>query len=70
MAYHDDLLAHSLALVHTQPQSELTLRRAVSSAYYAVFHLLIFGDCPLGQPRAENYTGARLRPQSDEIGLQ
>ena len=42
MAYHDDLLAHALALVHRQPQSELVLRRAVSAAYYAVFHLLIF----------------------------
>ena len=41
MAYHDDLLAHALSLVHVQPQSELTLRRAVSAAYYSVFHLLI-----------------------------
>jgi hypothetical protein len=42
MAYHDDLLAHALGLVHARPQSELCLRRAVSAAYYAVFHLLIF----------------------------
>ena len=42
MGYHDELLAHALALVHAQPQSELALRRAVSAAYYAVFHLLIF----------------------------
>ena len=42
MAYHDDLLQHALALVHTRPHSEMTLRRAVSAAYYAVFHLLIF----------------------------
>lgn len=42
MAYHDDLLAHALTLVHMHPRSELTLRRAVSAAYYAVFHLLIF----------------------------
>lgn len=42
MAYHDELLAHALALVRTQPQSELNSRRAVSAAYYAVFHLLIF----------------------------
>ena len=42
MAYHDDLLAHALALVHEQPPSQLTLRKAVSAAYYAVFHLLIF----------------------------
>ncbi len=41
MAYHDDLLTHALELVHTSPPTQLTLRRAVSSAYYAVFHLLI-----------------------------
>src|SRR4051812_32010922 len=42
MAYHDDLLAHALGLLHPQPQSELPLRRAVPAAYYAVSHLLIF----------------------------
>ena len=33
MAYHDDLMAHALALVHAQPQSQLTLRRAVSAQF-------------------------------------
>src|SRR5260370_7667795 len=41
MAYHDDLLAQALQLVHVSPPSQLSLRRAVSSAYYAVFHFLI-----------------------------
>jgi hypothetical protein len=41
MSYHDELLAHALLLIHTSPPSQLTLRRAVSTAYYAVFHLLI-----------------------------
>src|SRR5258708_32519171 len=41
MAYHDDLLAQALQLVHVSPSSQLTLRRAVSAAYYAVFHFLI-----------------------------
>ncbi len=41
MAYHDDLLAHALEFVHTSPTTQLTLRRAVSGAYYAVFHFLI-----------------------------
>ncbi len=41
MAFHDELLAHSLELVHISPPTQLTLRRAVSAAYYAVFHLLI-----------------------------
>ena len=41
MAYHDDLLRQALQLVHVTPPSQLTLRRAVSAAYYAVFHFLI-----------------------------
>lgn len=41
MAYHDDLLAQALELVHSAQPSQATLRRAVSTAYYAVFHLLI-----------------------------
>jgi hypothetical protein len=41
MAYHDDLLAQALQLVRASPPSQLTLRRAVSAAYYAVFHFLI-----------------------------
>ena len=43
MAYHDDLLAQATHLVHldrTRPR-QVNLRRAISSAYYAVFHLLI-----------------------------
>jgi hypothetical protein len=42
MAYHDELMAHALNLIHFSPPSEMSLRRAVSAAYYAVFHLLIF----------------------------
>ena len=41
MAYHDDLLIQALLLVHTAPPTQATLRRAVSAAYYAVFHFLI-----------------------------
>jgi hypothetical protein len=41
MAYHDDLLSQALQLVHAAPSTQASLRRAVSSAYYAVFHLLI-----------------------------
>ncbi len=41
MAYHDDLLrlASDLSLKHGATQAEL--RRAVSTAYYALFHLLV-----------------------------
>lgn len=41
MAYHDDLLWQALQLVHVTPSTQLSLRRAVSAAYYAVFHFLI-----------------------------
>ena len=48
MALHDDLLihAHMLAMVDIgqhaiQAPLQVNLRRAISSAYYAVFHLLI-----------------------------
>jgi uncharacterized protein (UPF0332 family) len=43
VAYHDDLLEQALSLVHKEPRNprQASLRRAVSSAYYALFHLLI-----------------------------
>jgi uncharacterized protein (UPF0332 family) len=43
VAYHDDLLAQALGLVHREPKNpkQASLRRAVSTAYYALFHLLI-----------------------------
>ena len=50
MAYHDELMAHALNLIHFSPPSEMSRRRAVSAAYYAVFHLLIFAvNAALGQ---------------------
>jgi uncharacterized protein (UPF0332 family) len=43
VAYHDDLLAQAFSLVHKEPRNpkQASLRRAVSSAYYALFHLLV-----------------------------
>jgi hypothetical protein len=43
MAFHDDLLGQALQLVHENPANpkQASLRRSVSTAYYAVFHLLI-----------------------------
>lgn len=43
MAYHDDLLQQALDLIHKEPRrpKQASLRRAVSTAYYALFHLLI-----------------------------
>src|ERR1022692_4150586 len=43
MALHDDLLDQAIQLVHKEPKNpkQASLRRAVSTAYYALFHLLI-----------------------------
>jgi hypothetical protein len=42
MAYHDDLLNLAFDLVVKDPDpTQAELRRAVSTAYYALFHLLI-----------------------------
>jgi uncharacterized protein (UPF0332 family) len=43
MPYHDDLLQQALDLVHKNPArpTPADLRRSVSAAYYALFHLLI-----------------------------
>jgi hypothetical protein len=54
MAYQDDLLIQALELVHFSPPSQLTLRRAVSAAYYAVFHFLI-------SEATSNWSNASLR---------
>jgi uncharacterized protein (UPF0332 family) len=43
MAYHDDLLDQSDHLARRDPRrpKQANLRRAVSTAYYALFHLLV-----------------------------
>ncbi len=43
MALHDDLLAQADGLAHAEEKKpkQASLRRAVSAAYYALFHLLI-----------------------------
>jgi len=43
MSYHDELLYQALDLVHKNPAAptQADLRRGVSAAYYALFHLLI-----------------------------
>ncbi len=42
MSLHDDLLEHASRLATLDPRrpKQVTLRRAVSAAYYALFHLL------------------------------
>src|SRR3954462_13585876 len=41
MVYHEELLQHATELLLKGDPSQADLRRAVSSAYYALFHLLI-----------------------------
>ena len=41
MAYHEDLLQQASDLVHKRNLNQADLRRSVSTAYYALFHLLI-----------------------------
>ena len=45
MSYSGELLnaAHSISLI--EPEGAATLRRAVSTAYYALFHFLIESAC-------------------------
>lgn len=49
-------MEQALVLVHTEPPTQASLRRAVSTAYYAVFHLLI-------AEAVANWSNAALRSQ-------
>ena len=42
MAYHHELLEQANELARKNNPNQADLRRSVSSAYYALFHLLIF----------------------------
>jgi hypothetical protein len=73
VAYHDDLLAQSLQLVRTSPSSQLTLRRAVSAGYYAVFHFLIseatanWNNAPLRTALGRAYDHGIMKTASNRI---
>ncbi len=41
MAYHDDLLRLASDVIERDAATQAELRRAVSTAYYALFHLLV-----------------------------
>lgn len=61
MALHDDLLeqAHHLASREPRKPRQASLRRAVSSAYYALYHLLVHeAALKIGPPKP---TGLRHR---------
>ena len=73
MAYHDDLLSQALHLVHTAPSTQASLRRAVSSAYYAVFHSLIaeatsnWNNAPLRAALGRGYDHGTMRTASNRL---
>ncbi len=73
MAYHDDLLNQALTLVHDSSSTQASLRRAVSSAYYAVFHLLIaeavsnWSNVTLRAALGRAYDHGLMRAASDRI---
>ena len=55
MAYHNDLLSNAKDVLVFKPENQATLRHAVSTAYYSIFHLLIFESCQLwGSPEHRN----------------
>jgi uncharacterized protein (UPF0332 family) len=56
MAYPRDLLPAAWVISRSAPEDQALLRRAVSTAYYAVFHLLIEDACANWA-----YTGQRSR---------
>jgi uncharacterized protein (UPF0332 family) len=62
MAFHEDLLeqAQHLARRERQRPRQASLRRAVSTAYYALFHLLISETTKNWKRRAERNTLARM----------
>jgi hypothetical protein len=45
LSYSQELLASARALRGVRPETQATLRRAISTAYYALFHLLIEEAC-------------------------
>jgi hypothetical protein len=73
MAYHNDLLAQALQLIRVPQPSQLTLRRAVSAAYYAVFHYLIaeatsnWSNAPLRTALGRAYDHGTMKTASNRI---
>ena len=74
MAYPDDLLqlAREIATLHPNEAHQPSLRRALSTAYYALFHLLISdaviscGDPQLRAVLSRMFDHGALRHASDE----
>lgn len=61
---HDELMAHAAALVRPKRSSEVQLRRAISAAYYSVFHGLLW-DCTEGFDSAQRAVIVRWYSHSE-----
>lgn len=63
MAYHDDLITHAIFLsqlnLPDEPQ-QVDLRRAVSAAYYSVFHLLTTEAAQNWKHQSQRHRFARI----------
>ena len=72
MALADQLLKQAVLLVLKEPKhpTEASLRRAVSTAYYVVFHLLIEEACSnWARKDVRDYLSESLRSWDDEEGI-
>jgi uncharacterized protein (UPF0332 family) len=63
MAYHDDLLQHAILLSELSLPDEpnqVHLRRAVSAAYYSLFHLLTMEAAQNWKHQSQRHRFARM----------
>jgi uncharacterized protein (UPF0332 family) len=76
MGYPQDLLDAAAGLLAAKPSTEATARRAISTGYYALFHLLIEETCslwnlPSQRPRlSRQFDHKRMRDASAEFSRQ
>ena len=63
MAFHDDLLSQATYLANSDKgkPKQVNLRRAVSAAYYAIFHLLVTEGAGLAGSKLSAMGRTRLR---------
>ena len=72
MGYPRDLLDASIELYRVEPVTQATLRRSVSTAYYALFHLIIETACENWPPAqrsrvARQFDHKRMKDTSSEV---
>ena len=72
MSYPRDLLDAAIELYRVDPQTQATLRRSVSTAYYALFHLIIETACANWPPSqrirvARQFEHKRMKEVSADV---